>query len=105
MKIHTKDFRVPERDEVDLGKWPTTVDPVYKSKKQYHKMLEDHVAQLSSQQQLLYASNRYAVLLIFQAMDAAGKDGSIKHVMSGGHLEKYPGQIRANQIRFYVGEI
>ena len=83
MKIHTKDFRVPERDEVDLGKWPTTVDPVYKSRKQYHKMLEDHVAQLSSQQQLLYASNRYAVLLIFQAMDAAGKDGSIKHVMSG----------------------
>jgi polyphosphate kinase 2 (PPK2 family) len=83
MKIHTKDFRVPERDEVDLGKWPTTVDPVYKSKKQYHKMLKDHVAQLSSQQQLLYASNRYAVLLIFQAMDAAGKDGSIKHVMSG----------------------
>jgi PPK2 family polyphosphate:nucleotide phosphotransferase len=83
MKIHTKDFRVPEQDEVDLGKWRTTVDSVYKSKKQYHKMLEDHVAQLSSQQQLLYASNRYAVLLIFQAMDAAGKDGSIKHVMSG----------------------
>jgi PPK2 family polyphosphate:nucleotide phosphotransferase len=45
--------------------------------------LEEHVAQLSSQQQLLYASNRYAVLLIFQAMDAAGKDGAIGHVMSG----------------------
>jgi PPK2 family polyphosphate:nucleotide phosphotransferase len=83
MKIHTKDFRVLERDEVDLGKWPTTVHPVYKSKKQYHKMLEEHVAQLSLQQQLLYASNRYAILLIFQAMDAAGKDGAIKHVMSG----------------------
>jgi PPK2 family polyphosphate:nucleotide phosphotransferase len=38
---------------------------------------------LSSQQQLLYASNRYALLLIFQGMDAAGKDGAIKHVMSG----------------------
>ncbi|MHB8493411.1 MAG: ADP-polyphosphate phosphotransferase [Casimicrobiaceae bacterium] len=83
MKIHTKDFHVPERDAVDLAKWPTTVDPVYRSKKQYHEMLEHHVAQLSSQQQLLYASNRYAVLLIFQAMDAAGKDGAIKHVMSG----------------------
>jgi polyphosphate:nucleotide phosphotransferase, PPK2 family len=47
------------------------------------KLLEEHVAQLSAQQQLLYASNRYAVLLIFQAMDAAGKDGAIKHVMSG----------------------
>jgi polyphosphate kinase 2 (PPK2 family) len=42
-----------------------------------------HIAQLSSLQQLLYASNRYAVLLIFQEMDAAGKDGAIKHVMSG----------------------
>ncbi|MDE2003577.1 MAG: polyphosphate kinase 2 family protein [Betaproteobacteria bacterium] len=83
MKIHAKDFRVPERDEVDLRKWPTTVDPVYGSTKQYHEMLADHVARLSSQQQLLYASNRYAVLIIFQAMDAAGKDGAIKHVMSG----------------------
>lgn len=83
MKIHSKDFRVPEQGEVDLGKWPTTVGPVYGSKKQYHEMLADHVAQLSSQQQLLYASNQYAILLIFQAMDAAGKDGAIKHVMSG----------------------
>ncbi|HLO21768.1 MAG TPA: ADP-polyphosphate phosphotransferase [Sphingomicrobium sp.] len=83
MKINSKDFRVREGDEVNLRKWPTSVDPVYKSKEQYHKLLGEHVAQLSSQQQLLYASNRYAVLLIFQAMDAAGKDGAIKHVMSG----------------------
>jgi PPK2 family polyphosphate:nucleotide phosphotransferase len=83
MKIHSKDFRVREGDEVNLKKWPTKVDPVYKSKEQYKKLLEEHVAQLSSQQQLLYASNRYALLLIFQAMDAAGKDGAISHVMSG----------------------
>ena len=83
MKINSKDFRVREGEEVDLKKWPTKVDPVYKSKEQYQKLLEEHVAQLSSQQQLLYASNRYAVLLIFQAMDAAGKDGAISHVMSG----------------------
>ena len=57
--------------------------PVYKSKEQYQELLVEHVAKLSSQQQLLYASNRYAVLLIFQAMDAAGKDGAIRHVMSG----------------------
>jgi PPK2 family polyphosphate:nucleotide phosphotransferase len=56
---------------------------VYKSKEHYQKLLGEHVAQLSAQQELLYASNRYAVLLIFQAMDAAGKDGAIKHVMSG----------------------
>jgi PPK2 family polyphosphate:nucleotide phosphotransferase len=46
-------------------------------------LLADHVEQLSSLQELLYASDRYAVLLIFQAMDTAGKDGAIKHVMSG----------------------
>ena len=83
MKISTEEYRVPEGDEVTLKKWPTAVDPVYKSKEQYQEILSGHVARLSSQQQLLYASNRYAVLLIFQAMDAAGKDGAIKHVMSG----------------------
>ncbi len=86
MKIKSKDFRVPEGATVDLGDgkaWPTTVKPVYASKKDYQKELAKHVAKLSEQQELLYASNRYAVLLIFQAMDAAGKDGAIKHVMSG----------------------
>ena len=83
MKINSKDFRVQEGETVDLKKWPTKVDPVYTSKDKYKKVLEDHVTQLSSQQQLLYSSNRYAVLVIFQAMDAAGKDGAIKHVMSG----------------------
>ena len=83
MKINSKEFRVREGDDVALKKWPTKVDPVYESKEQYQELLKEHVAQLSSQQQLLYASDRYAVLLIFQAMDAAGKDGAIKHVMSG----------------------
>jgi PPK2 family polyphosphate:nucleotide phosphotransferase len=83
MKINSKDFQVREGDEVNLKKWPTLVDPVYKSKDQYQELLGEHVAKLSSQQQLLYASNRHAVLLIFQAMDAAGKDGAIRHVMSG----------------------
>ncbi len=59
------------------------VEPVYKSKKKYHKLLEEQVAELASLQRLHYASNRYAVLLIFQAMDAAGKDGAIRQVMSG----------------------
>jgi PPK2 family polyphosphate:nucleotide phosphotransferase len=83
MKIGSNDFRVREGDGVDLKKWPTKVEPVYKSKEQYEKRLEEHVSQLSSKQQLLYASNHYALLLIFQAMDAAGKDGAISHVMSG----------------------
>lgn len=83
MKINSADFRVREGDDVDLRKWPTKQEPFYRSKQQYRKLLSEHVAQLSAQQQLLYASNRYAILLIFQAMDAAGKDGAIKHVMSG----------------------
>jgi PPK2 family polyphosphate:nucleotide phosphotransferase len=83
MKIKTKDFRVREGDVVNLKKWPTMVDPVHKSAQHYQELLGEHVAQLSTLQQLLYAANRYAVLLIFQAMDAAGKDGVIKHVMSG----------------------
>ena len=83
MKINPADFRVKQGEAVNLRKWPTKVAPVYKSKADYRKMLAEHVAELSARQQLLYASNRHAVLLIFQAMDAAGKDGAIKHVMSG----------------------
>ena len=83
MKIDPKDFRVQEGIEIDLDKWPTNVAKVYRSKADYHEMLDDHVGRLSAQQELLYASNRHAVLIIFQAMDAAGKDGAIKHVMSG----------------------
>jgi PPK2 family polyphosphate:nucleotide phosphotransferase len=83
MKINTKDFRVKEGETVNLDKWPTLVKPVYKSKEKYQELLAEQVAELSELQQLLYASSRYAVLLIFQAMDAAGKDGAIKHVMSG----------------------
>jgi PPK2 family polyphosphate:nucleotide phosphotransferase len=83
MEIKTKPFRVPEGHRVDLRKWPTRVRRFYRSKKQYKELLQKHVEHLSSRQQLLYASNQYAILLIFQAMDAAGKDGVIKHVMSG----------------------
>jgi PPK2 family polyphosphate:nucleotide phosphotransferase len=83
MKINPKDFRVREGDDVRLRKWATKVAPAYKSEQHYQKLLDEHVAQLSSLQQLLYASNSHAILLIFQAMDAAGKDGAISHVMSG----------------------
>jgi PPK2 family polyphosphate:nucleotide phosphotransferase len=83
MKIASKPYCVREGDEVNLRKWPTVVEHLYRSKEQYQELLAERVAQLSAQQQLLYASNRYALLLIFQAMDAAGKDGAIKHVMSG----------------------
>jgi polyphosphate kinase 2 (PPK2 family) len=59
------------------------VKPIYRSKDQYRALLADHIDRLSTLQGLLYADNRYSVLLVFQATDAAGKDGVIKHVMSG----------------------
>ena len=83
MKIKPKDFRVPADQKVDLDKWPTRVKPAYKSKKKYHKHLDQRRAELSDLQRLHYASNGYSLLLIFQGMDAAGKDGAIRHVMSG----------------------
>jgi PPK2 family polyphosphate:nucleotide phosphotransferase len=83
MTIKSRDFQVREKHRVDLRRWPTKVRQFYRSKQHYKDLLEKHVKALSERQQLLYASNRYAILLIFQAMDAAGKDGAIQHVMSG----------------------
>ncbi len=83
MKINSRDFRVRPGKKVKLRRWPTIVKPFYTSKKRYQELLEDHVQELSSLQRLHYASAHYALLLIFQALDAAGKDGSIRHVMSG----------------------
>ena len=83
MKINSKAFRVRPGEKIKLRDRPTIVKPFCKSKKAYKELLGEHVAGLSSLQQLLYASNRYALLLIFQGMDAAGKDGAIRHVMSG----------------------
>jgi PPK2 family polyphosphate:nucleotide phosphotransferase len=83
MKIESKQFRVCEGEKVKLKKWPTKIKPFYKSKEDYKTILETHIQELSARQSLLYADNRHSLLLIFQAMDAAGKDGAIKHVMSG----------------------
>ncbi len=83
MKIDAEKFRVDEGSRVKLSAWPTDVQPLYKSREEYEEMLAQHVEQLKELQQLLYATNTYSLLLIFQAMDAAGKDGAIRHVMSG----------------------
>jgi len=83
MKITPKDFRVQPGHKVKLAQWPTTVKPYYETKAEYQELMGKHVAELSSLQQLHYACNRYALLLIFQGMDSAGKDGVIRHVMSG----------------------
>src|SRR6202163_2476844 len=82
-KIHADEFRVRAGAKVDLSKLPTRVKPLCGSKEEYQALLAEHVQKLSARQNLLYASHCYALLLIFQAMDAAGKDSAIKHVMSG----------------------
>jgi PPK2 family polyphosphate:nucleotide phosphotransferase len=83
MKIKCDQFRVREGEIVKLKKWNTLAKPFYKSKEDYQEILKGHVEGMSRLQNLLYANSHYALLLIFQAMDAAGKDGAIKHVMSG----------------------
>ena len=87
LKISSDDFRVPPGKKLNLDEWPTSVDRYFKSKEQYQELLEEHVTGLTSRQRLHYASGRYALLLIFQGMDGAGKDGAISHVMSGVNPE------------------
>ncbi len=83
MKIDINKFRVRPEESVKLADYATSIKPVCKTKSAYQKLLQDHIEKLSDLQRLHYASSRYALLLIFQGMDSAGKDGAIRHVMSG----------------------
>src|ERR1700733_870156 len=83
MRLKSSDFRVREGKTVELRHWPTAARPSYRSDGQYQDMLDARAKELTAQQEMLYASGSYALLLIFQAMDAAGKDGAIAHVLSG----------------------
>ena len=78
-----KDYRIRPGAKVDLRKWPTSVEPLSTSKKHYRKLLGEYREEINDLQSILYAHDRYALLLIFQGMDTAGKGSSIKHVMSG----------------------
>ncbi len=81
MKIDN--FRVKEGTKVNLKDHPTDYSGEYNDKKQAVKDLEKNIEHLADLQNILYAENIHSLLIIFQAMDAAGKDGAIKHVMSG----------------------
>ena len=83
MKIDPEEFRVREGKKPDLSRHATRTKPLYASKSAYEAQLQKEVLRLADLQDCLYADNRYALLVIFQAMDAAGKDGAIKHVFSG----------------------
>ena len=74
---------VPENKKLKLSEHETDFTGDYTDKKLAEKDLEKNVERLSELQDVLWAENKHALLIIFQAMDAAGKDGAIKHVMSG----------------------
>ncbi|HEY5055978.1 MAG TPA: ADP-polyphosphate phosphotransferase [Acidobacteriaceae bacterium] len=82
MKIEIKRFLVREGEKVKLNKRPTSC-VICKTMDEYKEVLAKHVKQLDELQQLLYGANEYALLVVFQGMDASGKDGAIRHVMSG----------------------
>jgi PPK2 family polyphosphate:nucleotide phosphotransferase len=83
MKLNPDDYRVSKGSDVDLRKWPTNIEMPDATATRVAEQSAEHMVQLGALQQLLYASNSHAILLIFQGMDAAGKDGVIKHLMSG----------------------
>ena len=83
MKINSKDFRVTGKKVKTQQMADDRESLLQVEESSIKELLAAHVEKLSELQHLHYASNRYALLLIFQGMDAAGKDGAIRHVMSG----------------------
>ncbi len=83
MQDYLKTLLVKEGKKISLSDFDTDFDHKMINKKEGEEMLENGIKQLARMQDMLYADNRYSVLIILQAMDAAGKDGAIKHVMSG----------------------
>ncbi len=83
MQDYLKTLMVKEGKKISLADFDTDFDHKMISKNEGEEMLEDGIRKLARMQDMLYADNRYNVLIILQAMDAAGKDGAIKHVMSG----------------------
>jgi PPK2 family polyphosphate:nucleotide phosphotransferase len=83
MKIDVGSYRVAEGEPADLAQRPTKIEPLYDSKEDYAASLAKHVEKLGRLQEHLYRSGRFALLVVLQGMDTAGKDGAIAHVMSG----------------------
>jgi PPK2 family polyphosphate:nucleotide phosphotransferase len=83
LTFDTSHLQATGNRDIELSSWPTDVDAVYQSARNYRDLLANHIHHMKSYQERLYAENKHAILILFQAMDAAGKDGAIKHVMSG----------------------
>jgi len=98
LKCSLKQFRVAPGKKVNLARCPTQVKPFATSKKHYRQLLEEYREEISNLQRVLYAHDRYALLLIFQGMDTAGKDGAIrqrcvKRARHGPCVRRDPGEL------------
>lgn len=83
ISIDLDDFRVTGEQKFKLAKHDTKIKDIYKDKGDYKDLLEEFAEEINELQRMMYAHDRYSMLLVFQAMDAAGKDGTIRHIMSG----------------------
>lgn len=83
LSIDTSPYRYDGSKKFVEKDCPTKIPAFYENKKDYKKCLEEFQDEIDELQTMMYAHNRYGLLLIFQAMDAAGKDGTIRKVMSG----------------------
>ena len=83
MKLDTRPYRITGNKPVKLKKMPTRIEPLCEDKKEYEQGLRAQVKAMRLLHEMLFARNSHSLLFIFQAMDAAGKDSAIKHVLSG----------------------
>jgi PPK2 family polyphosphate:nucleotide phosphotransferase len=83
LNIKTKKYTVTGKDSVDLSDHPTKLKKPLCGKSEYKNVNQAFMKEIDNLQNVMYAHDRYGMLLIFQAMDGAGKDGTIRHVMSG----------------------
>ena len=82
-KLNIQNFKVSPGQSISLTDYDPAFCDGYKNKKEAEHQLKDDIKKMSKLQYQLYAENEQALLIVFQAMDAAGKDGAIKHVFSG----------------------
>ena len=86
VRIDTKDYIVTGAKRLKVKEHKTKVKDVYRDKAEYQELLEEFQDEINDLQRMMYAHDRYSMLLIFQAMDAAGKDGTIRAIMSGVNI-------------------
>lgn len=81
--FNSDDFRINGESRFKIKDVKTKIPDIYDDKQEYEQMLDNFVSDIDKMQSVMYAHDRYGLLIIFQAMDAAGKDGTIKHVLTG----------------------